>query len=151
MYFNHRTYVAHDIDIFFTRTEMIELISDSFETIHEAKKTFENLFSSLKILFNSIEDVSLDTPNLPSTGNMLFKLRTDNEHSFHFLFKIAEQIQKKDFLTFFVESEKSIQATVFDRKEVKNLLAKNLKSYFLYHSLSDNLNEEKPKIKPIKI
>jgi len=151
MYFNHRTYVAHDVDIFFTRTEMLALMSDSFETVHEAKKTFENLFSSLKILFNSIEGVSFDTPNLPSTGNMLFKLKTDNEHSFNFLLTVGEKIQQEEFLTFFIESEKSIKETIFDRQEVKQLLAKNLKSYFLYQSLSDNLSEDKPKIKPGKI
>lgn len=151
MYFNHRTYVAHDIDIFFTRTEMLELISDSGETVLDPRKTFENLFSSLKILFNHIEGVTLDTPNLPSTGNMLFKLRTDNEHSFQFLVSIGEKIQQKEFLIFFLESEKSIQAKVFDKQEVRELLATHLKSYFLYQSFSDNFHDEKPKIKPNKI
>jgi hypothetical protein len=143
MYFNHRTYVSHDVDIFFTRTEMLEIMASSFETVQEAKKSFNNLFSTLKILFNSLEEVTVETPNLPSSGNILFKLKTNNENSFNLLLTIGENIQQSSFLDFFIESEKSIQSNVFDNKDVKHLLVKNLKSYFLYQSLSDNFYSQK--------
>lgn len=146
-----RTYVAHDISLFFTKNEMMPNISTICLDEFEAKKCFLDLIVSLKSFFSQLDSVQLEFPNNASSGNILYQLHTDNEQVFDYLKKACQQIIEKEFLEFFVHINMETRKKVFDSSQVKTIMQKQLKSYFLFNSLTDSLSEEKMKVKKPKI
>ena len=58
-----KTYVAHDISLFFTKTEIMEHFLPLFSNEFEAKKCFLDLVTSLKSMFSNLEHVQLEFPH----------------------------------------------------------------------------------------
>ncbi len=146
-----KTYIAHDIDLFFTKTEIMEHFLPLFSNEFEAKKCFLDLVTSLKSMFSNLEHVQLEFPHNLSSGKVLFKLFTDNEEAYHYLEKVCLKITEPSFLQFFAHTNSETRKIIFDSNQVKELMQKQLKSYFLFNILNQSLNEEKIKIKKIKI